>query len=258
MKTKRRVRRPLNKSYIPNIITLMNMFLGFTAIIMLLKGDPIRAAWIILFAMGFDAIDGKTARMLGISNRFGTEFDSLADTVSFCVVPSLMVYTLYVKGLPPLVGALISFVPLMFGSIRLARFNLLHGSPKKFYTGLTTPLSTVMIVSFVMFNHQVSGNYGDPRIAIALVFAVSYLMISPVRFAQFPTFSLRHGRANNLRLVGVVVLTVSIILWQGLVIFPLFTVYISWSILNWLMDHKRFEDKLEIDPSDDSTILPIE
>jgi len=159
MKTRRHEHKRINVGVIPNIFTLINMFLGFAALIMLMKGDPIKASWIILFAMGFDAIDGKTARKLGVDSKFGIEFDSLADTVSFCLVPALFLYTLYVQGLPVIIGMLISFTPLMFGTIRLARFNVMQEEPKSYYEGITTPLNTVMIVSFVLFNYQINGSY---------------------------------------------------------------------------------------------------
>ncbi len=244
MKNKRLKRRPIPKSFIPNIFTMINMFLGFTAIIFLLNGHQIWACWLILWAMGFDAIDGKTARKLGISNQFGTEFDSFADTVSFGVFPSLLVYTLYGHGLPPLVGEFISFFPLLFGTIRLARFNLLQSNPKPYYTGLTTPLSTVMIVSYVLFSYYLNGRFGDPRIALPMTVALSFLMISRVRFAKFPAFTLKMGRSNNLRLMGVAILMVSILIWRGLILFPLFAMYLSWSILNWILDHDRLEDEV--------------
>lgn len=116
-------RRP-PRHFIPNILTLLNMFLGFLAIVLILNGQPLKAGVFIIIAGLFDVFDGKIARMLGIASRFGVEFDSMADTVSFCVVPSVLVYSLYVDGLPPLLGSFIAFIPLMFGTIRLAKFNV--------------------------------------------------------------------------------------------------------------------------------------
>ena len=98
------------KHFIPNIITLTNMFLGFLAIGLILKGDPLKAGVFVMIAGMLDVFDGKIARMLGITSRFGMEFDSMADTVSFCVVPSVLVYSLYVEGLSPLLGLIISFI----------------------------------------------------------------------------------------------------------------------------------------------------
>ena len=94
-KTKR-----LKRSFIPNVATIFNMFLGFMAITLILNGEPIKAGWVMMVGCLFDIIDGKLARLLGLSSRFGTEFDSLADSISFCAVPSILIYSVYVEGLP--------------------------------------------------------------------------------------------------------------------------------------------------------------
>ena len=75
------------KHFIPNIITLANMFLGFLAIGLILKGDPLKAGVFVMIAGILDVFDGKIARKLGTSDDFGREIDSLADLVSFCIAP---------------------------------------------------------------------------------------------------------------------------------------------------------------------------
>ncbi len=144
------------------------MFLGFLAIGLILKGDPLKAGVFVMIAGMLDVFDGKIARMLGITSRFGMEFDSMADTVSFCVVPSVLVYTLYVEGLSPLLGLFIAFMPLMFGTIRLAKYNIDQesGISKSYSEGLTTPIAAITLFSFLYFNQEVHGNYGDPRTRI--------------------------------------------------------------------------------------------
>ena len=237
----------LKRSFIPNMATVFNMFLGFMAITLILNGEPIKAGWVMMVGGLFDIVDGKLARLLGLSSRFGTEFDSLADTISFCAVPSILIYSVYVEGLPFLLGAVISFMPLLFGTIRLARFNIdTGGNPKPYFTGLTTPLAAITIISFMLYNYQSYGDMGDPRLALVLVAILSFLMISPVRFSKFPLLSFRKGRSNNMRLVGLIIILLSIIFFRGLVLFPLMAIYIFWSITQWVLDHDRFEQ--EIDP----------
>ncbi|MBT5115331.1 MAG: CDP-diacylglycerol--serine O-phosphatidyltransferase, partial [Candidatus Marinimicrobia bacterium] len=101
MKLNSNKQRRKPRHFIPNILTLLNMFLGFLSISLILNDQPLRAGVFIIIAGSFDVFDGKIARMLGIESRFGVEFDSMADTVSFCVVPSVLIYSLYVNGLPP-------------------------------------------------------------------------------------------------------------------------------------------------------------
>jgi CDP-diacylglycerol--serine O-phosphatidyltransferase len=239
------------RRFIPNLITVINMFLGFMGIVMMIKGDPIRGGWLILFAGLCDVADGKLARMLGIPSKFGVEFDSFADTVSFCAAPSLLIYTVYVEGLPPLFGGLIAFTPLLFGTIRLARFNIIQeDDPKSFFTGLPTPVNAIIIVSYMLFNHQIFGDMGDPRIALPMIVALGFMMVSPVRFSKFPLLSFKKGKSNTLQLIGVVVVITSAILWKGIVLFPLMSFYIVWSTVKWMIDHDRFEEEVTIQNND--------
>ena len=240
----------LTRSFIPNVATVFNMFLGFLAITLIMEGEPIKAGWVMLVAGLFDAIDGKLARLFGLSSRFGTEFDSLADTISFCAVPSVLIYSIYVEGLPTLLGAVISFMPLLFGTIRLAKFNIdVDGSPKPYFTGLTTPLAAISFISYMLFNYQMYGDMGDPRLALVLIFSLSFLMVSPVRFPKFPLLSFKKGRSNNLRLMGLFIIFFTLIFYRGLVLFPLMTIYIFWSIIRWMLNHDRLEEKKQVNPS---------
>ena len=161
----------LKHSFIPSIFTVFNMFSGFLAILQILQGHYITAVILIMAAMVFDFLDGKVARWLQQQSEFGVEFDSLADIVSFCVVPSLLVYNLFVADVG-LMGALISFFPLLFGGVRLARFNLSATPQKKdYFTGLPVPAMAATIAAFVWFNKSVFGHYGNPKLALPLVMA---------------------------------------------------------------------------------------
>ena len=237
------------KHFIPNILTLVNMFLGFMAIGLILNGHPLKAGVFVLIAGLFDVFDGKIARMLGIESRFGMEFDSMADTVSFCVVPSILVYSLYVDGLYPLLGGLIAFMPLMFGTIRLARYNIDQesGEPKSYTLGLTTPIATITLFSYLFFNYQIHGDYGDPRTALMLVAALSFLMVSPIHFAKFPLFSFKSGRTNTILLLAFIFSMIILAIWQGFILMPLIAVYIGWNIINWLINPKRNDAPSEAD-----------
>ena len=229
------------KHFIPNIITLTNMFLGFLAIGLILKGDPLKAGVFVMIAGMLDVFDGKIARMLGITSRFGMEFDSMADTVSFCVVPSVLIYSLYVEGLSPLLGLLISFMPLMFGTIRLAKYNIGQesGISKSYTEGLTTPIAAITLFSFLFFNQEVHGNYGDPRTALMLVAAISILMVSPIHFAKFPLLSFKSGRNNSMLLVIFILSVLGILWFWGLFLLPITLMFIGWNIIHWLIHSQR-------------------
>ena len=217
------------------------MFLGFLAIGLILKGDPLKAGVFVMIAGMLDVFDGKIARMLGITSRFGMEFDSMADTVSFCVVPSVLVYTLYVEGLSPLLGPLIAFLPLMFGTIRLAKYNIDQesGISKSYTEGLTTPIAAITLFSFLYFNQEVHGNYGDPRTALMLVAAISILMVSPIHFAKFPLLSFKSGRNNSMLLVIFILSVLGILWFWGLFLLPITLMFIGWNIIHWLIHSQK-------------------
>ena len=223
----------VKKRFIPNILTLVNMFLGFLAIVLILDGDPMKGGIFILIAAIFDFFDGKIARMLGIDSQFGLEFDSMADTVSFCVVPSILVYSLYVNGLPPLLGGIISFIPLMFGTIRLAKFNLnqVPGKPKSYTEGLTTPVATIALFAYLFFS------------------GLAILMISPIHFIKPPSFSFRSGKANSVSLIIYIIGGVILLTFKGFVLLPLVMLYICWNIFRWLTNPHRGTVESQMDHS---------
>jgi len=101
----------------------------------------------------------------------------------------------------------------------------------------------------MLFNYQLYGDMGDPRLALVLVVSLSFLMVSPVRFSKFPLLSFKKGRSNNLRLVGLFIVLVTLIFYRGLILFPLMTIYIFWSIIQWMLNHDRLEEEKQINAS---------
>ena len=201
------------KQHLPSIFTLINLFLGFLAIINTMAGHYYIACYIILAAGAFDSVDGKIARLIGIPTNFGKEIDSLADMVSFCLAPSILVYSLYTQNMPGITGELIASAPLIMGAIRLARFNTeVYDEQPAYFTGLPTPMNALSIASLVLFiEHFKIDNpeYSQPRLLLPLILSLSYLMVSHVHYAKFPLFNFKSGRQNTLRLLAVVLFGIS-------------------------------------------------
>ncbi len=142
---------------LPNLITLSSIFCGFDAIRVSAtatgnEDDYYRAALLIVFAMFFDTLDGRVARMTKTQSAFGLQIDSLADVVSFGVAPSMLVYqwTLHRLGLTGVIGA---FIFTACGAVRLARFNVLSmgeqgkpTKPSKYIVGLPIPGAAGILV----------------------------------------------------------------------------------------------------------------
>ncbi len=225
------------KRFFPNTLTIANMFLGFISIILIMQSEYLNAGLLILLAGLMDIFDGKIARLLGISSKFGVEFDSLADTVSFCISPSLLIYSLYTYHLPFIPGLVISFIPLICGTVRLAKYNLDNdeNSHKSYFIGLSTPISTVTILAYMYFNNQIGGEgfYGDPNIALGLVVILGILMLSPVHFPKVPLITFKSDSTNSILLLILMVCSFSLIIWKGFALLPICLGYIITNTLLW-------------------------
>src|SRR5262245_35240398 len=108
---------------VPSLFTVANMALGFFAICAAIDGRWVAAPTAIFIAHIMDILDGRVARWMGLATRFGGEFDSFADWISFGIAPALMVYLLTLKDFGKL-GFLLVFLFLLCGALRLTRFNL--------------------------------------------------------------------------------------------------------------------------------------
>ena len=202
-------RRPGRGMYIlPSVFTAGNIALGFYAITQSVQGITgeiacfDRAALAIGFAILFDGVDGRVARMTQTTSDFGKELDSLADVVTFGVAPALLAYIWGFRMLPltayprlresilPL-GVVVCFLFLICGACRLARFNISvnpqprnPGRPgRKYFVGMPIPAGAGVIASVV---HCFDGSpIVDPRISIVwmlLMVGTGFLMVSSWRF----------------------------------------------------------------------------
>jgi CDP-diacylglycerol--serine O-phosphatidyltransferase len=216
------------------------------AIITAAQGEFQKAAWLIIAAALFDALDGKLARLFGVPSRFGMEFDSIADMVSFCTAPAILVYFAYLQNLMPLVAAVISFIPLLAGGVRLARFNVSQDeTPLPIFIGLPTPAAALVISSFILFSFSVRNDVGDPRIAISLMFGLALLMISHIRYSKIP--ELGNGRKAVIKLIVIVLMAVATVFWREYVVFPGIVLYVVWGLVNSLTQRDEIEVQIEID-----------
>lgn len=210
-KEDRPVRRQRKGMYIlPSLFTTANLAAGYYAILQTMHGtlaEPWHfdfAAKAIGFAVLFDGLDGRIARMTKTSSDFGRELDSLADVITFGVAPALLAYMWGFHLLPPIdsemrlrisqLGAVASFLFLVAGASRLARFNITvnpqpsnPGRPdKKYFVGMPIPAGAGVIAAMV---HRA---LGEPLTSVAtsamwlcLVPVVGYLMVSSWRFYSF-------------------------------------------------------------------------
>jgi CDP-diacylglycerol--serine O-phosphatidyltransferase len=178
------------RTLLPNMITLLALCAGLTAIRLSMEGKLEWALAAIVFAGVLDGIDGRVARMLKGTSRFGAELDSLADFVNFGVAPALI---LYFWGLHELksAGWIAALVFAICAALRLARFNVMIDDPNKpawsgnFFTGIPAPAGalTVLLPIYLYFL-GVSNNLVTIWLTFFYTLAIALLMVS-----RLPVFS---------------------------------------------------------------------
>ena len=222
------------KSVIPNLFTTLNIFCGFLALVSIYEDKIISACWLISLAAVFDVLDGQFARLTKTSSSFGIEFDSLADVVSFGTVPSILLYKIYFYNLGKL-GIIISFLPLLFGCVRLARFNVLYGNKAKTkFVGLPIPYSALSTVSFVIFNYHCWDEIYLSRILIPQLLFICGLMVSTVEYYTLPKFSFKQGRKNSIGIILIFILLLIFAIRPHETFYPLTTAYILWGVIRFI------------------------
>lgn len=184
---------------LPNLFTLSSVLCGYYAVVLCSdRSSPdnfYRAALLIIFAMFFDTIDGRVARLTKTQSAIGVQLDSLADVLSFGMAPAVLVYhwSLHALGLA---GVMIAFAYVACGCIRLARFNVITtnttGAPKKpgkYILGLPIPAAAGILISMVVAN-TFGRIEGSPMIMAAVVLALSFFMVSTIKFRSFKDLKL--------------------------------------------------------------------
>src|ERR1700691_2201918 len=145
---KRRFRRIPVRTLVPNVITLLALCAGLTAIRMAFENRYVLALAAIVFAAFLDGIDGRLARFLKGTSRFGAELDSLADFVNFGVAPALILYFWGLHALKS-AGWIAAMVFAISAALRLARFNVMVDDPDKpawasnFFVGMPAPAGAI-------------------------------------------------------------------------------------------------------------------
>lgn len=224
------------RHYIPNTVTSLNLMTGFVAIIFTAQGQLSWAFVAMLVAAGFDFFDGLLARLLQVSSEYGKILDSLADVVSFGVLPAYMLYAVILQSsslfFPEYVSQLAyaAVLPAVFSALRLAKFHLDTRQTDQFI-GLPTPANALFIGSFVYLFDQARIPFVLHTEYILLwVLLSSYLLVSELPLIALKLKSFKF--TENLAPYTVIAGSVLLFLWGGMNAIPLIIIfYIFVSIL---------------------------
>lgn len=178
------------KQHIPNTITCLNLFSGCIGVVFALKGELEMAAYFVVLSGICDFFDGMAARALAVHNPTGKQLDSLADVVSFGLLPGAVLFSLLGMAVPaadylPYLG----FVVTVFSALRLAKFNIDERQSTDFI-GLNTPMNAFYVVSLPFIAQTYGGIVYHPAFLIGSIVVTSLLLVSEVRLFSMKLTSL--------------------------------------------------------------------
>ncbi|WP_343352982.1 CDP-diacylglycerol--serine O-phosphatidyltransferase [Helicobacter mastomyrinus] len=171
---------------LPNLFTAGSIFLGILSVVYASKANFEMACWLILLSMILDGLDGRVARLTNTASKFGVEFDSLADVVAFGVAPAFLLY-FYIGIDYGRLGTSIPALFVIFGAVRLARFNITSISEPNFFIGLPIPSAAVIVMLWILVDlkYDFIKTYHYEYLMLGGSFIVSILMVSNIRYPSF-------------------------------------------------------------------------
>jgi CDP-diacylglycerol--serine O-phosphatidyltransferase len=212
---------------LPNVLTTFGLFAGFFAIILATKGQYADAAIAIFVAMLFDGLDGRVARLTNTQSSFGEQYDSMADMLSFCVAPALLVYFWQFSDLGK-IGWLGAFVYTAAGALRLARFNTQIGTEdKRYFQGLPSPAAAALVAGMVWTKQSIGVTDYDQYLTLVswiILVGAGVLMVSNVRYYSFKEINLKGRASFKLLLIATLIIIVTT-LWPSAILFVFFFAY---------------------------------
>ncbi len=234
------------RAYIPNIITIINLLCGCFAIVCIFYQQFQLALTFFIVGGIADYCDGMVARWLNVKSPLGKELDSIADMVTFGVLPGAILYMLLVLGGGhstdsfQIMGAP-GFILSAFAGLRLAKFNIDVRQADDFI-GLSTPSCTIFIVGLMLIHQHNSFGLGDFVVnnyflyAVTLIF--SYLLVSEIPMASFKFKGLQ-WKGNERRIVFILMALVLLILFREVAFSLYVMVYVLFSLLDHLLRFRK-------------------
>lgn len=180
---------------LPNLFTSAALFAGFYAIVAAIEGQFAAAGLAIFFGQLLDGLDGRVARLTNTQSRFGQEYDSLSDMVTFGLAPALIMFIWCLDGLGT-TGWAIAFIYVAGAAVRLARFNAMADkADSRYFIGLASPPAATLIASTVwlLAEHGYSPNNMPMALIVVLAIltaTVGCLMVMNIRYSSFKGINL--------------------------------------------------------------------
>ena len=243
------------KKHIPNTVTLSNLLCGCLALLSILTNQIEWVPIFITISLLADYFDGLIARLLKVSSPVGRELDSLADMVSFGVVPGMMLFYLIneAKAIEQInfedsstFLGLLGFSVTIFSCLRLAKFNLDTRQTEGF-VGLNTPACTIFVLGLLLMAHNNLYNLHDLIVNEVLLIPIA-LVLSYLLIAEIPMFSFKFKslelKGNKIRLSFILVVVLCLLLFDlGAALSLIILCYVLISVVLWMMGALKREKR---------------
>jgi len=221
---------------IPNFFTALSVFFGIMSIIASSQGKYEKAFIYIVLSLIADGLDGRVARLTNTTSKFGVEFDSLADIVAFGVAPAMLLFFSIGEHYGRF-GALVSGLYVVFGAIRLARFNVTtNENDPRYFIGLPIPTAAVVLGSWVMLD--VSYDSGLDLVILVGALFVGLLMVSNFRYPSFKKIDLNKNVALKV-LVVIIMIASFIYLYPVEALATILTVYTFYGLIRGIKGYVK-------------------
>ena len=241
---------------LPNLFTTGNLFCGFWAIVSVFQEKFEYAAYAILLASVFDILDGKVARLSGAMSKFGVQYDSLADLISFGVAPALLAFSWALRPYGRF-GWLAAFLFVVCGALRLARFNVQSSSGEvKYFKGLPIPAAATMIaLTILLYLRLIETNLVKDIVILVMIYILAFLMVSNIRYFSFKELDLAKRKPFSL-FIFLILSMIVIIMEPTIVLFGFILTYVFSGPVNMVRAwrKRRALRKMEPVPEEDFVI----
>jgi CDP-diacylglycerol--serine O-phosphatidyltransferase len=241
---------------LPNLFTTGNLFCGFWAIISVFQEKFFFAAVAILLASAFDVLDGKVARLSGATSKFGVQYDSLADLVSFGIAPAVLAFSWALRPYGRF-GWLAAFLFVVCGALRLARFNVQSTSGEiKYFKGLPIPAAASMIaLTILLYLRLIETGWVKDIVILVMIYVLAFLMVSNIRYLSFKELNLAKRKPFSL-FIFVILSMIVIIMEPTLMLFGFVLFYVFSGPVNMLLacHKKKVLRRMEPVPEEDLVI----
>ncbi len=251
----------------PSLFTCGNISCGCLSVISSINGNFTKAAWLLIFAIAFDMMDGRIARLTKTTSEFGVQLDSLSDLTSFGIAPSIMIYQLVLNSMGK-IGQSIAVLFVLCSALRLAKFNIRANDKEvhSFFMGLPTPASAGLLISFVLSYELFIADPGQSltfktipilmksmpvffKTMPVVMMLLSLLMVSNVPYISFKKMEFSKPKVFRL-LILMVFLIWLIITFPQNIIFIFFTLYafsgiFTYATKYWKIFKRIYSSKVE-------------